>query len=346
MKSSEISKLLIIPRAKDIDLGLTIGDQPCVVIADENTAELCSPLLDLPEHHTFVVKAGEKHKSLKSAKKIWQRMIKYNLSRNTYVVNLGGGVITDLGGFSASLYKRGMPFINVPTTLLGMVDAAIGGKVAINFDKLKNYIGVFNFADLIIICPEFLNTLPRREIRCGYAEMLKHGLIADLSHWREVSKGPLVNFEIPSTELIEQSINIKTSIVKEDYNESNLRKVLNFGHTIGHAIEALFARDHNHISHGDAVAAGMICEAFLSSLHLGLSTDELEEITDVITESFGKIILNRSDFDVLVDLAMKDKKSISGELNFTLLRTIGEASINNKVDRSSVIQGLQYYDSL
>lgn len=347
MGSDIQDKLLFLVSSKEIDLISVAGDQPLILLTDHNTQTHCLPKLAMPGNFIHIsLEPGEATKSLKSAKKIWQSLAAANVTRNAVMVNLGGGVITDLGGFAASLFKRGIPYINIPTSLLGMVDAAIGGKVAINFDKLKNYVGVFNPPMKIIICQDFLQTLPRREFRSGFAEMLKHGLVADVSHWRELVKDPVDAFEPPSMELIKQSINIKTAIVESDPTESGNRKILNFGHTIGHAIESLFARDHKKISHGEAIAAGMICEAFLSSVLNDLSREELEEISDVITNSFGKVILDPTDFEDIVAFAGKDKKSMTGELNFTLLRRIGKASVNHKADESSVIQALRYYDSL
>lgn len=347
MDPNLLNNLLFVKSTQEIDLDTIAGDQPLVIITDNNTEKHCLPRLSLPDHYLHLsFDPGENAKSLKTAKKIWLKFIGSDVSRNSVVVNLGGGVITDLGGFAASLYKRGIPFINIPTSLIGMVDAAIGGKVAINFDALKNYIGVFNHPMMVIICPEFLNTLPRKEIRSGYAEMMKHGLIADVSHWRELTKISFDAFEPPSMELIMQSVHIKSAIVEIDPTENSSRKILNFGHTIGHAIESLFARDHKHVSHGEAIAAGMVVEAFLSSVLNEFSRDELEEVTDVITKTFGKIILDPTDFDDIVKFASKDKKSMTGELNFTLLDTIGKATINHKADGSSVIQALRYYDSL
>src|ERR1700759_1222416 len=255
------------------------------ILTDENTGEHCLPLVT--KHFTednydlIEVPYGEENKNIDTCTGIWKLLIDFGADRKALMINLGGGVITDMGGFAASTFKRGIDFVQVPTTLLSQVDASVGGKTGIDLDGVKNIIGTFTQPKAVFIEHEFLKTLPPRQILSGLAEMLKHGLIADAAYWNKLKFSDL---ESPSAELVYHSVEIKNKVVIEDPHEKGIRKSLNFGHTIGHAIETYsLLNDGNPLTHGEAIAAGMICEAQLSAIKIGLSEDEVKEITEVIS---------------------------------------------------------------
>lgn len=292
------------------------------------------------------IESGEENKTLEICQHIWQTFLDFNADRKTLLINLGGGVITDLGGFIASTYKRGIDFINVPTTLLAQIDASVGGKVGIDFNHYKNVIGVFNEPKLVVVYPYFLKTLNKRQMLSGYAETLKHGLIVDKAYWKKLQTGLLSdanNWEM----LIETSIEIKNTIVKNDFNEKGERKKLNFGHTIGHAIEShSLKHDQLPLLHGEAIAIGMICEAYLSHIRLNLSSTELKEISDTILSYFNPYPINESFFNHYLELMKNDKKNENNTYNFTLLNKIGEAECNHEISAENCIEALKYYISI
>lgn len=292
------------------------------------------------------IESGEENKTLEICQYIWQTFLDFNADRKTLLINLGGGVITDLGGFIASTYKRGIDFINVPTTLLAQIDASVGGKVGINFNNFKNIIGVFNEPKLVVIYPYFLKTLNKRQMLSGYVEALKHGLIVDKAYWKKLQTGLLSdanNWEM----LIETSIEIKNNIVKNDFEEKGERKKLNFGHTIGHAIEShSLKHDKFPLLHGEAIAIGIICEAYLSHIKLNLSSKELKEISDTIFTYFNPYPINESFFNHYLELMKNDKKNENDTYNFTLLKKIGEAECNHEISAENSIEALKYYISI
>ena len=266
------------------------------ILVDENTHEYCLPTVlgnletEIP-FEIIEIEAGEELKTIETATQLWEILSEFEADRKSLLLNLGGGVITDLGGFVASTYKRGIPFINVPTTLLGMCDASIGGKTGIDHQFLKNIVGTFAEPQQIFVYPDFLQTLPFVELRSGFAEMLKHGLIADEKHWKDLSSIENLNPE-SIYPFIETSMKIKQNVVEIDFKEQNIRKTLNFGHTIGHAVESLFLQSNQLIPHGEAVALGMICETHLSCLENLINAETEEEIIKKIRKFYPFIPIN------------------------------------------------------
>ncbi|QYH38824.1 3-dehydroquinate synthase [Algoriphagus sp. NBT04N3] len=317
------------------------------ILTDENTQEYCFPLVKnaLPESYFhFTFPAGEKHKNLETCAEIWTEMTEAGLDRKALVLNLGGGVLGDMGGFCASIYKRGIRFINLPTTLLSQVDASVGGKLGVDFEGLKNHLGVFNEPELVLICPHFLKTLPSNELRSGFAEIIKHGLIRDKEYFENLDFKNWKENDWKS--LISHSVEIKKSVVQEDPKEAGLRKILNFGHTIGHALETHFLDSPYHLLHGEAIAAGMICEAWLSVEKCQMSSADLEQITQSLLEVYGKIKLNKSDFEPVLNLCLQDKKNEGKEILFSLLEKIGSCTFNVPVNKSEIAAALTYYQNL
>ena len=320
-----------------------------VILADERTAHHCLPLLEphLAEQKsvTIVVPAGERHKHLDTCRYIWEEMFRGGVGRRWCCLNLGGGVIGDMGGFAASTFKRGMDFIQIPTTLLSQVDASVGGKLGIDFYEIKNSIGLFADPQAVWVDSRFLQTLPPRELRSGYAEVLKHALIADRSEWQK-----LRSVEEPTTldweAVIGHSVAIKRDIVLEDPYEKGARKALNFGHTVGHAVESVRLNTEDRLLHGEAIAMGMICEAWLSHRAGLLSADELTDIATVLQRVYGHSIVPEDCFPTLLDLMRQDKKNEAEEINFTFLRSIGRAVVNETATPGEILESLRYYNRL
>lgn len=316
------------------------------VLVDENTERDCLPVFDKRirgsfPYHRITIPEGEAHKNIETSVAVWKELSEEGADRKSLLINLGGGVVTDLGGFVAATFRRGIDFINIPTSLLGMVDAALGGKTGVDLGVLKNQIGVIQPPVLIWIVPEFLETLPKRQMNNGYAEMLKHGLIADEAYWRQ-----LIHEEEEHSidQLIRHSVVIKTRIVDQDLKEKNLRKTLNFGHTIGHAIESHYL-EHKEESlyHGEAISAGMILESYLSHHLTGLDETQLNDIRRVFLERFPKIELEDGDIEAVIDLLKYDKKNSYGKVNFVLLNAIGLAAIDVNVPENLLHQAFAYY---
>lgn len=316
------------------------------VLCDENTHELCLPLI-LPQIETTApvelieIEAGEEMKTTDTAVQLWEILAEHKADRQALVLNLGGGVISDLGGFVASTFKRGIKFINVPTTLLAMVDASLGGKTGVDLAGLKNIVGTFSQAQKVILYPPFLKTLPYRELRSGFAEMLKHGIIADKSHFSALSELKLLSPEALFPH-IQMSLRIKENIVKEDFEERNIRKTLNFGHTIGHAIESFFLLKGQPVLHGEAVAAGIFCETFIALEKGFLSSDDSEVIFQAIKKFFPKILLPDANSELL-NLMQNDKKNQHNTINFALPRAIGSCAFDIDVNESLIIPSLKFY---
>jgi 3-dehydroquinate synthase len=319
------------------------------VLVDENTNEQCLPyfLSNLPteiEIEIIEIEAGEENKNMYTCIDLWHTLIDLEADRKSILLNLGGGVITDIGGFVASTFKRGIDFINIPTTLLAMVDASVGGKTGVDLGNLKNQIGVINEPKSVIILTKFLETLPSNQMRSGLAEMLKHGLIYDKLYWDKLKN--LNNLNTDDLDiLIKQSIEIKNEIVSQDLKENGIRKALNFGHTLGHAIESYFleSEDKKQLLHGEAIAIGMILESHISYQSNLISKDDFAEIKYIITDIFEKIIFNESDIQNIMNLLIFDKKNEFGNIQFTLLNKIGESKINQKVDESLILLAFEDY---
>ncbi len=266
------------------------------------------------------------------------------LDRKALLLNLGGGVIGDMGGFCASLYKRGIRFINMPTTLLSQVDASVGGKLGVDFNGLKNHLGVFNEPETVIIAPEFLETLPKEELRSGYSEIIKHGLIRDAAYFASLKSE---NWEDQDWEkLINHSVGIKKAVVEADPKEAGLRKILNFGHTIGHAFESFFLGTSNQLLHGEAIALGMICEGFLSFQKVGFSFEELDCMTQMLLKIYGKVDFSEHELDPILDLCLQDKKNEGSTVMFSLLNSIGDCTYNIPVTRDEILEAITHYQNL
>lgn len=319
------------------------------ILTDRNTEAHCLPILTsaMPSDFTYdiiEVDPGEENKNIDFCIGIWKMLLDFGADRNSLLINLGGGVITDMGGFAASTYKRGIDFIQIPTTLLSQVDASIGGKTGIDMDTVKNIIGTFTQPQAVFINVEFLNTLERRQLVSGFAEMIKHAFIFDTSYHKQL-KG--FDFDSPSKELIYRSVEIKNEVVTQDPKESGLRKILNFGHTIGHAVET-YSLDHdvNPLLHGEAIAVGMICEAYLSNLHNGLSDEQLLEVVSTIRQIFPDYNLKTDTFSDLIEIMKKDKKNEDSKIGFALLTKIGHCDFNHYLDEGKIKDALTYYQEL
>ena len=321
------------------------------ILVDSNTNKYCLNLF-LEKHLNDVkaelisIKNGEENKNIKSLNSVWTKISKLGGDRNSLLINLGGGLVSDLGGFVASTYNRGIDFINIPTTLLSIVDASIGGKVGINVEKLKNQVGVFNYPKLILIDTSFLRTLPKRELNSGFAEMIKHGLIFKKRYYKTLSKLKNIDAKL-STELIFNSIEIKNKIVKKDPKEKNLRKILNFGHTLGHAIESHFLGKNKSktLLHGEAIAIGMILESYISYKILKMPYNQCLDIKQTINSKFKKIQINDEDSKSILKLIKFDKKNKNGKVLFVLLYEIGKSEIDMEVSKKTIIESLKFYRS-
>lgn len=321
------------------------------IIVDTNTHDHCLPPFmthletDL-EVEIIEIEAGEAHKNIETCVGVWNALSELGADRKSLIINLGGGVVTDLGGFVACTFKRGLKYINVPTSLLAMVDASVGGKTGIDLGPLKNQVGVISSGDMVIIDTTFLNTLPQNHLKSGLAEMLKHGLIYDEAYWLEFLdlKGLTLN---DLDALIHQSVEIKNAIVTEDPNEHGLRKTLNFGHTLGHAIESYFLSEPNkqELLHGEAIAIGMIMEAYISSKLLDLPQGDLRTIKETFLNIFERVNINDIDHEAIIDLLKYDKKNEHGNINFVLLEKIGTPKIDCLVDNALILEAFKYYKS-
>ena len=314
------------------------------ILVDQNTKKHCFKKLTIVNCQLSIIqiKSGENNKNIRTCEKIWNELSKKNADRRSLLLNLGGGVITDIGGFAASTYKRGIDFINIPTTLLAQVDASIGGKTGIDFSGYKNQIGTFAFPKAVFVNPSFLKTLSKRELLSGFAEVIKHGLIADKNYWNEV-RGIKEILTSHISHLISASIEIKNKIVSADPYEKGLRKALNFGHTIGHAIESASLKTKKPLLHGEAIAIGMICEAYISRKCCGLSDEELNEIVSFIKSTFHPKEI-KLPVKKLIGLMKQDKKNLDDEINCTLLSSIGKAEINNSCSEELIEESLSFFN--
>jgi 3-dehydroquinate synthase len=322
-----------------------------VVITDTNTRRDCLPLIkDLLRGVPIVyitIAAGEQHKTLDTCQEIWKGLFRGGVGRRWCCLNLGGGVVGDMGGFAAATFKRGIDFVQIPTTLLSQVDASVGGKLGIDFFHVKNSIGVFRDPVAVWIDPRFLRTLPERERLSGYAEMLKHALIADRKQWEQLTAQDVwqpANW----TATIAASVAIKREIVLADPYERGLRKALNFGHTIGHAVESHFLDrgGEGQLTHGEAIAVGMICEAYLSREAGALAPSQAEGIVDYLLRIFQLPPVPEQIFDRLIELMRQDKKNDTAAINFTFLAGIGSARVNATATVEEILRSLRYYNSV
>ncbi len=314
------------------------------LLCDENTQRLCAPRIPIVTGaaQVIVIAPSDAAKNLDTLRQVWEALQMGGATRHSLLINLGGGMVTDLGGFAASTFKRGISFINVPTTLLAMVDAAVGGKTGINFGGLKNEIGAFAEASAVIIDTQFLATLDEENLRSGYAEMLKHSLLSDRSMWAEHLRYDLTAADLTQMQqLVEMSIKVKQKIVTEDPHERGIRKALNLGHTVGHAIESYYLQK-SPLLHGYAVAWGLVAELYIAAAQSGFCTEELHHTARFVFEHYGHPVIGCNDYDALLNFMLHDKKNRGGQINFTLLSAIGQVQIDQKVDKSLIFESLDF----
>jgi len=328
------------------------------VVVDDNTAEHCLPVLrkaldgapdcGINSSTTIVtLSAGELHKTVDATKAVWDALIEARADRHALLVNLGGGVVTDLGGFAAGCYKRGIRFVHLPTTVLGQVDAAIGGKTGVDFGGVKNSVGLFRMPEAVLADPIFLRTLSEREVRSGMAEMYKHALISDPEHWAELkATGGDLLAQPNAGSLIARSQRIKLDIVAEDPHEQGIREALNLGHSVGHALESVLLTTTNPALHGEAVAAGCICEAYISEELSGLSAAEVADIEATLTQVYGTLQLHADQIASVLGLVANDKKNRGGTTRMSLLNRIGEARLGVGVSPAAIERALLRYGVL
>ncbi len=317
------------------------------ILVDENTHENCLPqfMAEIAGDYAFEIieiESGEVNKNIQTCTQVWEVLSELDADRKSIMINVGGGVLTDLGGFVASTFKRGINFINVPTTLLAMVDASVGGKTGVDLGALKNQVGVINQPEMVMIIPDFLKTLEDRQLNSGFAEMLKHGLIQDAAYWKDLKA--VTNYT-EAESFIYTSVLIKNKVVLQDPTEQNIRKILNYGHTLGHAVESYFleSKDHDLLLHGEAIAVGMILEGYLSYKLTGLSKDTLEDIKTTFLNRYKKVDFSSNDIDNILSLLKFDKKNSHGNINFVLLNSIGEPAIDVKVPNDLFLDAFAYY---
>ncbi len=312
--------------------------------ADQNCLPLLQPVISRFQIKKLTIEAGEENKKISSVEKVWQFLSKNGADRKSLLINLGGGMLTDLGGFAASTFKRGFDFVNIPTTLLSQVDASLGGKTGFNFNGLKNEIGVFQEPVTVIINTNFLKTIDRENFLSGYAEMIKHGFIKSPEHWDELQKFNLKNINYEALQkIIAHSVAVKEWFVMNDPTEKNIRKALNLGHTVGHAFESHAMKTGKPILHGYAVVYGMIVELFLSVKKCGFDAVLLQQISQWLLDRYGKFEITEIDFDALFELMTHDKKNEAGRINFTLIPEIGKVEINQNCTKAEVFEALEYY---
>lgn len=322
------------------------------VLVDENTSAKCMPTVAKAlgglNYETIVIAAGESHKTLAAVEQIWNALYDHQATREALLLNVGGGMVTDLGGFAAATYMRGIRYVNIPTSLLAMVDASSGGKTGFNYLGVKNMIGSFAMPEQTLVYLPLLESLPVKEWLSGYAEMLKHGLLDSEAHWKNLLALDVDDAKCPiSSDLLAENIAIKEHIVEADPKEKNLRKLLNFGHTVGHAIEEAYHAEGKGVKHGYCVLWGMVAELYLSVVKMGLDKDVLRQMSSVMLAYYGRPECNCKDRERLVEWMMKDKKNrVAGEINFSLLRAIGDGVVDQTVTREELDEAMEYLFSM
>ncbi len=319
------------------------------ILVDSNTGKHCmadfmSKLETNFQIEIIEIEFGEQHKTIDTCVGVWNALSELGADRKSLLLNLGGGVVTDLGGFVACTFKRGIKYINVPTSLLAMVDASVGGKTGVDLGTLKNQVGVISCGEMVIIDMSFLSTLPQNHMKSGLAEMLKHGLIHDRVYWEKLTDLSKLNLD-DLDELIFESVMIKKNIVNKDPFEAMERKYLNFGHTLGHAIESYFLADigKTELLHGEAIAIGMVMECYLSHKLLGFPKADCDKVKHVMQKLFDKVSIATSDHDAIIDLMKYDKKNEHGNVNFVLLEKIGKPKVDCLVDNGLIVEAFGYY---
>ncbi len=346
-----IDKTVIMSRQAAVEIDRVINEikpDKTFVLYDATTAELCAPILkdsaELRHAVQIVIGATDANKTLETLASVWTALSNGGASRHSLLVNVGGGMVSDLGGFATSTFKRGIAYINVPTTLLSMVDASVGGKTAINFNGLKNEIGVFNAPRRVIVDTEFLRSLDTDNLLSGYAEMIKHGLISNDKTWAQ-----LMNFSFNDSDIAElhdmvaDSIDIKANIVEQDPHEHGIRKALNVGHTAGHALESFALSQGSPVLHGYAVAWGLVCELFLSRTKKNFPSMQMQQTIGYIRENYGAMAYTCKDYDRLFEFMCHDKKNVGGIINFTLLSGIGKIELDCTATKDEIKAMLDFY---
>lgn len=320
-----------------------------LVLVDINTNDNCLPVLqaampNITNYDIIEVDPGEENKNIDYCIGVWKTMLDFGADRKALMINLGGGVVTDMGGFAASTFKRGIDFIHIPTTLLSQVDASVGGKTGIDLDNVKNIVGTFTQPQAVFISTQFLKTLDHRQIASGFAEVIKHGLIKDKKLYEECKRIDLNAIDIA---IIHRSVEIKNNVITQDPLEKGLRKILNFGHTIGHAIEGYsLYNDKNPLLHGEAIGIGMICEAWLSHKYLGLSESDLKDISTTFLNIYAPYHYSKDQYSTFLELMKNDKKNESNQIGFALLAAIGDCKFNIYVNEDDIQLALDYYLSI
>ncbi len=330
----------------------TYGYSMVFVLVDSNThghclARFLANVETALAIEVIEIEAGEEYKTITVCEDVWNSLSELGADRKSLLINVGGGVVTDLGGFVASTFKRGINYINVPTSLLAMVDASVGGKTGVDLGTLKNQIGVINHAQMVVVDTEFLKSLPLEQRRSGLAEMLKHGLIQDQEYWQAMKQWDLKDL-VSLDPLIHRSVAIKNLVVTEDLHEDGLRKTLNYGHTLGHAIES-YLLDNEHrkpLLHGDAIAIGMVLATYISSRLLSFPEEKLDDISKALISIYGKESFGSADIEEVLSLTKYDKKNSHGNINFVLLEDIGEPVIDKRVDTKLIFEAFDYYATL
>ena len=324
------------------------GYSKVICIVDENTQKHCLPILEQKiqrDLNVILIKAGEKYKDIDTCTKIWKEMMHLRADRHSIVITLGGGVVGDMGGFCAATYMRGMSFVHVPTTLLSQVDSAVGGKLGVDLDGYKNMIGLIKNPDAVYLFPEFINSLPNRDLFSGFAEMIKHALISDKNLWTEIKAiNPLSHKDWK--EDIYKSVYVKYEIAEEDPLEKTIRKKLNFGHTVGHAVESENLKNEFPLLHGEAIAIGIICECHISNQKGLLSKESLEEVTEMIINLYDRHPESVIDIDNILSNTKHDKKNKGGVVRCTLLTDIGSAIIDQEISDSEIKNAIEYYRNI
>lgn len=351
MGNSKIYSKIIYSRQLQQELEVWIEKYPKgkVFLATEETVDRLwvskfDSFFDANGIKKAVIPAGEKSKKIESVAKIWQFLSENGGDRKSLLINIGGGMLTDLAGFAATTFKRGIDFLNVPTTLLSQVDASVGGKTGINFSGLKNEVGTFKEPVAVIINTDFLKTIDYENFKSGFAEMIKHGLIYSTEHIDELQNFDFENIDYDLLqEIIKHSVNVKQYFVSNDLTENNIRKALNFGHTAGHAFESLAMHQNRPILHGYAVAFGMILELFLSVKYCHFPENDFTDFTNWLLEIYGKLEISTDDFNALYNLMTHDKKNEGGRINFTLISKTGQIEINQNCEKALIFEALEYY---
>lgn len=321
-----------------------------VIVVDENTRRDCLPLLlqfvDAEDWPVIEIKSGEKNKNIDTCQKVWTKMMELQLDRSTLVVNLGGGVIGDMAGFCAATFKRGLYFVQLPTTLLSQVDASIGGKLGIDFRTIKNTIGLFKNPEAVFVCPTFLKTLPFEELRSGYSEVIKHALIGDEILWKDLQQLDISSNAVDWSDLIYRSLLVKQAVVAQDPFERGLRKILNFGHTIGHALESYALETSSPLLHGEAIAIGMVCESWIAMAQKRISEEDYKAMYQLLLKQAPQRKIPLQALPELIDLMRQDKKNEGGAINFTMVPTPGEALFNITAPVPLIGESMHRYNAL